>query len=93
MLRIFVFITGALDVLLGIWIALPGVLHPEPATFLNSIMLGAFLIFCGVVLMWASKDLRTRAFVVLWQGLVRATAVTAIFIGLRYGWSAARTLH
>jgi hypothetical protein len=39
---------------------------------------GAFLIFAGAALMWASGDLSSRAPIVFWQALVRLTAVTSI---------------
>lgn len=85
MFKKFVYVTGILDLALGIWIALPALRNPQPATFLSSIMLGAFLVFCGLVLMWAAGDIKARAPVVLWQGLVRYVAVITIAIGVSNG--------
>jgi len=75
MLKRFVFITGALDVLVGIAAAAPALLEPQPDTFVAFLTLGAFLWFAGAALMWSAQDLAVRAPIVFWQGLVRLVAV------------------
>ena len=39
---------------------------------------GAFLMFAGAALVWATQDMKTRAPIIFWQGLVRLTAVGSI---------------
>lgn len=79
----FVIITGILDLLLGLFLAIPAIVKADPAAFLNPIMLGAFLMFCGACLIWAAHDIAARAPVIFWQGLVRLAAVATILIGLQ----------
>ena len=87
MLQKFVFVTGLLDILIGLatWIA--PLTDPQKGTFVAFMTLGAFLMFAGAALMWASKDLATRAPVVFWQGLVRLTAVVSILYAVPAGLS------
>ena len=98
MLRKFVFVTGAMDILVGLatWIgpfynAETGVFgefsNPAKGTLVAFMTLGAFLMFAGAALMWASKDLETRAPIVFWQGLVRMTAVLSILYAIPHGMS------
>jgi len=82
MLRRFVFITGALDILVGIAAAAPALLDPQPDTFVPFLTLGAFLWFAGAALMWSAQDLAVRAPIVFWQGLVRLVAVISTLYGI-----------
>ncbi|MEZ4288943.1 MAG: hypothetical protein R3A47_12590 [Polyangiales bacterium] len=90
MFRKFVFITGALDVLIGIGPMVGAISAPAQGTFVSLMTLGAFLMFAGAVLMWATRKLPERAPVVFWQGLVRLTAVFSILYAvpnrLSYTW-------
>ena len=79
MLRKFILVTGALDIPIGIaTIAAALLVKPYDTHFGALLTCGAFLMFAGAALMWASADLRTRAPIAFWQGFVRLTAVGVI---------------
>lgn len=77
-LRKFVLITGFLDIPIGLATWAAAILEPHDIHFGALMTCGAFLIFAGAALMWASGDLSSRAPIVFWQALVRLTAVTSI---------------
>ena len=85
MLKQFVFVTGALDILIGIAAASPALLDPQPETFIPFLALGAFLLFAGAALMWSAQDLAVRAPIVFWQGLVRLVAVVSTVYAINTG--------
>jgi hypothetical protein len=85
MLKQFVFVTGALDILIGIAAAAPALLDPQPETFVPFLALGAFLLFAGAALMWSAQDLAIRAPIVFWQGLVRLVAVVSTVYAINTG--------
>jgi len=76
--RKFVLITGFLDIPIGVATWAAALLEPHDAHFGALMTCGAFLVFAGAALMWASSDLAVRAPIVLWQGFVRLTAVGSI---------------
>lgn len=79
MLRKFILVTGALDIPIGIaTIAAALLVKPYDTHFGALVTCGAFLMFAGAALMWASADLQTRAPIAFWQGFVRLTAVGVI---------------
>lgn len=84
-MRKFVYVTGALDYLVGIATAAPVFINGDPEQVPSLLSLGAFLCFAAAVLMWASKDLATRGCVVVWQGLVRLVAVLSTIAALQMG--------
>jgi hypothetical protein len=84
-LRKFVLITGFLDILIGLGVWTQPLIDPQQGTFVAFMTLGAFLMFAGAALMWASKDIATRAPLVFWQGLVRLTAVLSILYAVPHG--------
>ncbi len=85
MLRKFVWITGFLDVLLGLGVWTQPLTNPVEGTFVSLMSLGAFLMFAGAALMWSSKDIGVRAPVIFWQALVRLTAVISILYAVPNG--------
>jgi len=87
MLQKFVFITGALDYLVGAatW---AGALHdPQPGQFVALMTLGTFLMMAASCLVWASKDMENRSPVIFWQGLVRLTAAACVIYAVPNGLS------
>lgn len=90
MLRKFVLITGALDIPIGLATIAAVLFEPRDAHFGALMTCGAFLIFAGAALVWASRDLQARAPIVFWQGFVRLTAVGSILYmvpaGLAESW-------
>jgi hypothetical protein len=77
-MKTFIFITGIINVLTGILFTMPkallltGIKAPENPFWL---MLPAiFLFFLGIILVYSSRDLKSRATIVFWDGLSRVTA-------------------
>lgn len=87
MLQKFVFITGALDFLVGAGTWAGALLNPQPGQFVALMTLGMFLMMAAACLMWASRDMRNRAPVIFWQGLVRLTAVCSVLYAVPNGLS------
>lgn len=85
MLKRFVYVTGLLDFLVGISTAAPAFIANDPQQFPSLLTLGAFLWFAAAALMWASQDLAVRGCVVVWQGLVRLTAVASTLVAIQLG--------
>lgn len=89
MLQKFVYWSGASDFLVGIatW---GGAFYmvmnaPIPGQFSALITLGMFLCMAAALLMWASKDIKNRAPVLVWQGLVRLFAVASVIYAVPNG--------
>jgi hypothetical protein len=87
MLQKFVYITGALDFLVGAATWGGALYDPQPGQFVALMTLGMFLMMAAACLMWASKDMENRAPVIFWQGLVRLTAVCSVIYGVQVGLS------
>ena len=87
MLQKFVYITGALDFLVGAATWAGALADPQPGQFVALMTLGTFLMMAAACLMWASKDMVNRAPVIFWQGLVRLTAVSAVIYAVPQGLS------
>ena len=87
MLQRFVYITGALDLLVGAATWGGALYNPQPGQFVALMTLGMFLMMSAACLMWASKDMANRAPVIFWQGLVRLTAVSAVIYAVPVGLS------
>ncbi len=87
MLQKFVYWTGALDFLVGAATWAGALADPQPGQFVALMTLGMFLMMAAACLMWASQDMRNRAPVIFWQGLVRLTAVSAVLYAVPAGLS------
>lgn len=87
MLQKFVYITGALDYLVGAGVWAGALSDPQPGTFVANMTLGMFLMMSAACLIWASKDMASRAPVIFWQGLVRLTAVGSVLYAIPAGLS------
>jgi hypothetical protein len=89
-LRKFVLVTGALDVPIGLATMAAALTQPRDEHFGALMTVGAFLVFAGAALVWATGDLKGRAPIVFWQGFVRLTAVGSILYmvpaGLAESW-------
>jgi hypothetical protein len=85
MLQKFVYITGALDFLVGAGTWAGALRDPQPDAFIPLMTLGMFLMMAAACLMWASKDMRNRSPVIFWQGLVRLTAVGSVLYAVPTG--------
>lgn len=83
MLQKFIWWTGLSDFLVGAgtWAGAVGIAmaaEPVKGQFVPLITLGTFLMMAAALLMWSSHDMKTRAPVFFWQGLVRLSAVCAV---------------
>ena len=87
MLQKFVYITGALDFLVGAATWGGALTDPQPGQFVALMTLGAFLMMAAALLMWASKDMASRAPVIFWQGLVRVVAASSVIYAVPAGLS------
>ncbi len=92
LLQKFIYITGAMDFLVGAgtWAgALQFALAETPVKgqVVPLMTLGMFLMMAAACLMWASEDMKNRAPVIFWQGLVRLTAVSAVIYSVPRGLS------
>jgi hypothetical protein len=89
MLKKFVYWSGASDFLVGfatIGAAIyNSVAAPVPGQFTALMTLGMFLCMAAGLLMWASHDMKNRAPVLVWQGLVRLTAISSIIYAVPNG--------
>ena len=85
MLRKFVYVTGAIDFLVGAGTWTGALMDPKPGQFVALMTLGMFLMMAAACLMWASKDMAQRAPVIFWQGLVRLTAVGSVLYAVPAG--------
>ncbi|MBW6499590.1 MAG: hypothetical protein K0B09_14470 [Bacteroidales bacterium] len=74
----FVFLSGLLNVFLGLLFTVPAVIRlagiepPENPFWL--MFPAVFLFFLGFILIYSSRDLQNRATIVLWDGLSRVAA-------------------
>ena len=87
MLQKFVYVTGALDFLIGVGVWGGALYDPQPGQFVALMTLGTFLMMAAACLMWASEDMAHRSPVIVWQGLVRLTAVCSVLYGVPAGLS------
>lgn len=86
----FIFVSGILNILLGILFTLPGVIRMagvEPPENPFWLMFPAIFLFClGFILIYSSKDLENRSTIVFWDGLSRVAAfVGCLWFGLIAG--------
>jgi hypothetical protein len=87
MLQKFVYVTGALDYLVGLATWAGALSNPQPGQFVALMTLGMFLMMAAACLVWASKDMQNRAPVIFWQGLVRLTAACSVLYAVPAGLS------
>ena len=89
MLKKFVYWSGASDFLVGIATIGAAIYNssaaPVPGQFTALMTLGMFLCMAAALLMWASEDMQNRAPVMVWQGLVRLTAISSIIYAVPHG--------
>jgi hypothetical protein len=69
--------SGALSFVLPGFLGLLGARLPESRFWL--VLPAMFAVFAGLALLFAARDLRTRAALAYWNGLVRLSFVVAVF--------------
>jgi len=87
MLQKFVYYTGAFDMLIGFGTYFGAFYDPQLNQFVPLITLGTFLLLSAALLMWASRDMVSRAPVIFWQAMCRFSLVIAVIIGVPNGWA------
>jgi len=78
-----VFVAGVFNFPIGIGLITHAVMTSNPEVMPIQIAFGGFVFFTGAALIWASKDLITRAPIVVWNGLTRLCG----FLGALYTFS------
>ena len=73
-----VFITGLFNFPIGIGLIAQALMTPNPEILTIQTVLGAFILFAGAALMWASRDIQTRASIIVWNGLVRCVGFASV---------------
>ena len=81
----FVFITAIFNFPIGLGMIAQALYTPNPDTLSISVVLGAFIIFAGAALMWASTNLQSRAPLVVWNGLVRIVGFASVLFTASIG--------
>lgn len=81
----FVFITAIFNFPIGIGMIGQALYAPNPDTLSISVPLGAFIIFAGAALIWASQNLQNRAPIIVWSGLVRLVGFASVLFTASIG--------
>ncbi len=66
-----VLITSIFNFPIGIGMIIQSILSKTGEALISNAVAGAFIIFAGATLIWAIQELKTRASIILWNGLVR----------------------
>ena len=80
-----VFIAGIFNYPIGIGIIVQALMELNPEILPIQIVFGAFIFFTGPALIWASKDLQTRAPIVVSNGIVRLCGFTSALFASTIG--------
>jgi hypothetical protein len=78
-------LTGALNFLIAPGLAYTVIADPAPGLFVSMMTLCGFLFAVGAALIWASRDVASRAPVIFWFGWVRILAVVTILFAIPMG--------
>jgi len=78
-----VFIAGVFNFPIGMGLITHAIMTSNPEVMAIQIAFGGFVFFTGAALIWASKDLLSRAPIVVWNGLTRLCG----FLGALYTFS------
>ncbi|SNQ44725.1 hypothetical protein [Cellulophaga lytica] len=81
----FVLITGILNFPIGIGMMIQAISNKNPEILITNAVSGAFILFAGATLIWASKDLKSRIPIVVWNGLVRMAGVLLVLYASTIG--------
>lgn len=74
-----VFVAGLFNFPIGLGLIIPAFIKSNPDTLITDVVLGAFLICAGIMLIWASYNLNQRAPIIVWSGLVRLLGFITVF--------------
>jgi len=78
MFKKFILLTALFNFPIAIGMLLSVIQKPTVETFIITAVLSAFLIFAGLALLWAAKDIQTRAPIIVWNGLVRCIGFLSV---------------
>lgn len=71
MFKKFVQLTALLNFPIALGIMIPEMVTPQQDTFIFTVVLATFLMFAGAALLWAVSDIKNRASIIVWNGIVR----------------------
>lgn len=78
MFKKFVQVTALFNFPIAIGIMIPVLLSPKPDTLITTVVLAAFLMATGAALLWAAHDVKNRAPIIVWNGLVRCVGFVVV---------------
>ncbi len=86
MFKKFVQITALFNFPIALGMMISAVIAPQAETLIITVVLGISFMFMGAALLWAISDIKARAPIIVWNGLVRMvgfiTVAYAISLGL-----------
>ena len=83
--KIIVLIAGIFNILIGLGMIAKAFPNNSGENLVMNVMPGVFIIFMGVAIIWASRNLNERAPLVLWNGLVRLFNALLVLYALYTG--------
>lgn len=86
MFKKFVQITALFNFPIALGMMISALITPQADTLIITVVLGISFMFMGAALLWAISDIKTRAPIIVWNGLVRMvgfiTVAYAVSLGL-----------
>ncbi|WP_159822248.1 hypothetical protein [Colwellia sp. 20A7] len=78
MFKKFVQITALFNLPVALGIIISVLITPQADTFIITVVLGASFILMGAALLWAASNIKARASIIVWNGLVRLVGFIAV---------------
>ena len=85
MLKKFVIVTALLNFLFAPMLIVQAIQTQDPGNFVFSFTLCGFFIMVASLLIWATRDLPTRAPVLFWSAISRFVAITSVVYAVPNG--------
>jgi len=86
MFKRFVQITALFNFPIALGMIISVIMVPQAETLIITVVLGVSFMLMGAALLWATSDIKTRASIIVWNGLVRMlgfiTVAYAALLGL-----------
>jgi len=78
MFKKFVQITALFNFPIALGMIISVMIAPQADTFIITVVLGASFMLMGAALLWATSDIKARASIIVWNGLVRMVGFIAV---------------
>jgi hypothetical protein len=78
MFKKFIQLTALFNFPIALGMIISVVIAPQAGTFIITIVLGASFMLMGAALLWATSDIKSRAPLIMWNGLVRMVGFIAV---------------